>query len=51
MTQGDIAKAIGVAISTVQRYEKGNIGKVKLPVIESMARVLNVDFDWLRGLK
>lgn len=37
MTQSDIANAVGVAISTVQRYEAGTIERIKLPVIESIA--------------
>ena len=49
MTQGDIAGQIGVAISTVQRYEKGQIEKIKLPVVEAIARVLKVEPDWLIG--
>ena len=49
MTQGDIAKQIGVAISTVQRYEKGQIEKIKLPVVEAIARTLRVNPDWLIG--
>ena len=49
MTQGDIAEQIGVAISTVQRYEKGQIDKIKLPVVDSIARVLGVNPDWLIG--
>lgn len=49
MTQGDIASQIGVAISTVQRYEKGQIEKIKLPVVEAVARTLRVDPDWLVG--
>nr|DAQ30142.1 MAG TPA: Repressor protein CI [Caudoviricetes sp.] len=49
MTQGDIANAIGVAISTVQRYETGAIDKIKLPVIESIARAIQVSPDWLCG--
>lgn len=49
MTQGDIAEQIGVAISTVQRYEKGQISKIKLPVVEAIARTLDVDPDWLIG--
>ena len=49
MTQGEIAEPIGVAISTIQRYEAGTIGKIKLPVVEAIARVLNVNADWLTG--
>ena len=47
MTQGDIASEIGVAVSTIQRYETGAIDKVKLPVIQAVARVLRVNPDWL----
>ena len=32
---GDIAQKVGVAVSTIQRYEKGKIEKIKLPVIEA----------------
>ena len=49
LTQGDIANEIGVAISTIQRYETGAIDKIKLPVIEAIARVLRVSPDWLVG--
>ena len=47
LTLDDIASKIGVAKSTVQRYEKGTIAKIKLPVVESIARVLDVDPAWL----
>lgn len=49
MTQGNIAEEIGVAISTIQRYETGAIDKIKLPVIEAIARVLRVSPDWIIG--
>ena len=49
MTQGDIAVAIGVAISTIQRYEAVTIQKIKLPVVEAIARILQVNADWLIG--
>lgn len=47
LTLDDIASEIGVAKSTVQRYEKGTIEKIKLPVIEAIARVLDVDPAWI----
>ena len=40
---GDIAQKVGVAVSTIQRYEKGKIEKIKLPVIEAIAKALAVD--------
>lgn len=48
-TMDDVAKKIGVARSTIQRYEKGTIEKIKLPVIESIASALSVDPDWIIG--
>ena len=48
-TLDDVAKEIGVAKSTIQRYEKGTIEKIKLPVIEAIARSLNVDPAWICG--
>lgn len=44
-----VASEIGVAKSTISRYEKGSIEKVKLPVIEAIARVLGVNPSWIIG--
>lgn len=49
LTLNDIAIEIGVAKSTIQRYESGDIEKLKLPVIEAIARVLSVSPSWLCG--
>lgn len=49
LTLDDVASQIGVAKSTVQRYEKGNIEKIKMPVIEAIARVLDVNPAWICG--
>lgn len=49
MTLQDIADAVSVNKSTVQRYENGNIKMVKLPVIESIAENLTVSTAWLLG--
>lgn len=49
LTMDHVASEIGVAKSTIQRYEKGTIEKMKLPVIEAIARVLNVSPAWLCG--
>ena len=48
-TQGDIASQIGVAVSTIQRYEAGTIERPKLPVIEAIANAISVNPDWLVG--
>lgn len=45
----DIAMQIGVTRSTVQRYECGKIEKPKLPVLEAIARALQVNPAWLVG--
>lgn len=47
LTLEHVADEIGVAKSTVQRYEKGSIERIKLPVIEAIARTLDVNTDWL----
>lgn len=47
LTLNDVADSIGVARSTVQRYEKGRIEKIKLPVIEAIANTLKVNPAWL----
>lgn len=47
LTLDDIANEIGVAKSTVQRYENGLINKPKLPVIQSIAESLKVNPVWL----
>jgi repressor LexA len=49
MTLEDIAKEIGVAKSTIQRYETGKINTPKIPVVMAIADALNVDPSWLTG--
>lgn len=49
MTLDDIADDIGVAKSTIQRYEAGKITKLKLPVIQAIANSLDVNPVWLSG--
>lgn len=48
-TLDDLANAIGLNKSTVSRYERGEIEKPKLPVIESIANELRVNASWLIG--
>jgi repressor LexA len=50
LTQQYIADKIGVVSSTIQRYETGNIKKVKIPVINAIASALNVNPSWLLAL-
>lgn len=49
MTSKELAERIAVAPSTITRYEKGDIAKIKLPVIEAIARVLGVNPMWVLG--
>lgn len=49
MTLQEIANKIGVAKSTIQRYEAGTIENIKLPVISSIANALGVNPSWLIG--
>lgn len=45
----ELAEKIGVAASTITRYEKGTFAKIKLPVIEAIARELGLNPMWLLG--
>ena len=47
ITQEELGKVLSLNKSTIQRYEAGKIEKIKLPVIQAMAQVLNVNPDWL----
>ena len=47
LTQEDVAAVIGVAKSTISRYEKGTIETLKMPVIQMIASALRVNPDWL----
>lgn len=48
-TLKEIANKVGVAKSTIQRYENGKIDSIKLPVVESIAIALNVNPSWIVG--
>lgn len=49
LTQNDIANSIGIATSTIARYEKGQIKQIKLPVVEAISRYLDVNPAWVLG--
>jgi len=49
LTLDDIAQEIGVAKSTIQRYERGTIGTIKLPMIEAIANIMGVNPSWICG--
>lgn len=48
-TLDDIAITIGVAKSTIQRYEVGKIQNPKIPVLSAIANALGVNGEWLAG--
>lgn len=49
MTLDAVADDIGVAKSTVQRYEAGKIDKIKMPVLSAIANSLRVNPAWIAG--
>ena len=49
LTKKEVAMKIKVADSTIKRYEDGEIDKIKIPVIESIANALNVNPMWILG--
>lgn len=48
-TLEDVASDIGVARSTIQRYENGHIARPKIPVLQAIANALNVNPEWITG--
>lgn len=48
-TLEDVAHALGMNKSTVQRYETGQIAKPKEPIVRAMAEYLAVNPRWLSG--
>lgn len=49
LNRKELASKISVAASTITRYENGEIEKPKIPVIDSIARALDVNPMWLSG--
>lgn len=49
LTQGDLARAVGVERNTVSRWENGGMLPKDPAVIASLAGVLDVTADWLIG--
>lgn len=47
LTLEQLASALGFNKSTLQRYEVGKIDRIKLPVLQSIAKELRVDPNWL----
>lgn len=49
LTKTELASRIKVADSTIKRYEDGEIERIKVPVIESIAKALQVNPMWIIG--
>ena len=49
MTQEDIATELGLNKSTIQRYEAGVVEKIKMPILEAIAKILGVNPAWIIG--
>lgn len=50
LTIKELAEAVGLSESTISRYESGYVAKIKLPVLSSIASILNVQEEYLLGV-
>ena len=49
LNKKELAEKIKVADSTIKRYESGEIKKIKMPIIESIAHATGVNPMWIIG--
>lgn len=49
LNKKELAQKIQVADSTIKRYEDGDIKKIKMPIIESIANTLHINPMWIIG--
>jgi len=49
LTQQFVADTISLTKSTIQRYETGQVEKLKMPVIMEIARAIDANPDWIIG--
>lgn len=47
ISQEELGNQLGLNKSSIQRYESGQVQRIKLPILENMAKILNVDPSWL----
>ena len=47
MSQEELGNELGLNKSSIQRYESGQVQRIKLPILENMAKILNVNPSWL----
>lgn len=45
----ELAGITGLSKATIHRYESGDIKNIKMPVIETIAKFLDVSSEWLLG--
>ncbi|EGS30698.1 DNA-binding helix-turn-helix protein [Peptoniphilus sp. oral taxon 375 str. F0436] len=50
LTIKELAELLGLSESTVSRYEAGYVAKIKLPVLSSIAGILDVQEEYLLGV-
>lgn len=49
LTLEEVGKKIGVHKSTISRWEKGEVDKIKLPILQMLADLYGVNVIWLMG--
>ena len=49
VSAAELAERLSMSKATIHRYESGEIKRIKLPVIESIARELRCNPSWLLG--
>jgi repressor LexA len=49
-TLKELGKIVGLNDATLSRYERGNVARIKLPMIEALSSALKVDVLWLMGV-
>lgn len=49
ISAAELASRLNMSKATIHRYENGDIGNIKLPVVEAIARELRCNPGWLVG--
>ena len=47
LTQEELGTHLSLNKSTINRYESGEVKKIKLPILHALAKFLDVDPNWL----
>lgn len=47
LTQEELGAHLSLNKSTINRYESGEVKKIKLPILHALAKFLDVDPNWL----